>query len=347
MKLRLTGKQLRYATSLKAHLKKAVPRKPVHAAPEMDALSALHERILVEDVLPKAPHPRRASLITMAGAFFAAQIEPAEMQQTIEGLSQRTIDLAASNRELREEIARLKASEIALEQRAAESLHSRRLSRHVLAAQEEERKKISRELHDVIAQTLAGINVRLATLKREAELDASGLKRNIERTQRMVEKSVDIVYRFARELRPPVLDDLGLIPALHSFMKGFTTRTGVRSALTSTAEVEKLGGAERTVLFRVAQESLTNVARHAEAARVEVNITKSPTGICMKISDDGKSFSLPRVMHARRNIRLGLQGMKERLEMVGGTFSVESAAGQGTTIIGEIPLKRPRRGRPS
>jgi signal transduction histidine kinase len=86
------------------------------------------------------------------------------------------------------------------------------------AAQEEERKMISRELHDQIAQTLTGINIRLATLKAEAMVNVKGLQKKITRTQRMVEKSVDIVHRFARELRPTVLDDLGLIPALHSYM---------------------------------------------------------------------------------------------------------------------------------
>ncbi len=105
----------------------------------------------------------------------------------------------------------------------------RRLSRQILSAQEDERKKISRELHDVIAQTLTGINVRLATLKKEAALNTKGLDRNIARTQRLVEKSVDIVHQFARELRPAVLDDLGLIPALHSFVKIFSKRTGIRT----------------------------------------------------------------------------------------------------------------------
>src|SRR5206468_2392078 len=97
----------------------------------------------------------------------------------------------------------------------------RRLSRQLLSAQEEERKKISRELHDVIAQTLTSINVRLATLKREAAVNTKGIEENIARTQELVQRSVDIVHRFARELRPTVLDDLGLIPAVHTFLKAF------------------------------------------------------------------------------------------------------------------------------
>ncbi len=153
----------------------------------------------------------------------------------------------------------------------------RLLSRQLLSAQEEERKKISRELHDEIAQTLTGINVRLATLKKEAAINTKGLEQKITRTQQLVEKSVDIVHRFARELRPTVLDDLGLIPALHSFMKNFTRRTGIRVSLTAFAAVEQLNSDKRTVLYRVAQEALTNVARHAQASRVEVSFRNCRT----------------------------------------------------------------------
>jgi PAS domain S-box-containing protein len=216
----------------------------------------------------------------------------------------------------------------------------RQLSRQVLRAQEEERKRISRELHDVIAQTLTGINIRLATLKKEAGSNTDGFDRNIEKTQLLVGKSVDIVHRFARELRPAVLDDLGLIPALHSFMKDFAARTGVHTRLTAFARVEKLDIAKRTVLFRVAQEALTNVARHAHASRVEVSLQKLPDCICMKIKDDGKSFHVQPILLAGESKRLGLLGMRERAEMIGGTFGVESTPGQGTTIQVEIPFTR-------
>src|SRR5207237_2628142 len=109
----------------------------------------------------------------------------------------------------------------------------RLLSRQLLSAQEEKRKKISRELHDVIAQTLTGINVRLANLKNKAALNTRGLERSIAQTQQLVERSVNIVHRFARELRPTVLDDLGLIPALHTFMKPFREETGIRASLSA------------------------------------------------------------------------------------------------------------------
>jgi len=264
--------------------------------------------------------------------------------------------LADANLELRREIIRRQKVEESLKQseqhqrQLLERAHHmqeqlRHLSRQVLQAQEEERKRISRELHDVIAQTLTGINIRLTTLKKEAGRNLKGFDRNIARTQRLVEKSVETIHQFARDLRPAVLDDLGLVPALHSFMKGFATRAGVHASLKSFAmKIDNLDATRRTVLFRVAQEALTNVGRHAHASRVEVNLQKLPDGICMKIKDDGKSFKVEGVLPANGGKRLGLLGMRERLEMIGGHLDIESAPGKGTTIIAQIPLGKLRGG---
>jgi len=257
--------------------------------------------------------------------------------------------LAASNRKLEAEIVRRQAVETALKQseqqqtRLLEQSRSmqeqlRHLSRQVLQAQEDERKRISRELHDVIAQTLTGINVRLATLKKGAGLKLQDFDRDLELTQKLVEDSVNIVHQFARELRPAVLDDLGLIPALHSFLKNFTAESGIHTHLTAFAGVEALDASRRTILYRVAQEALANVIRHAQASRVEVTIQKHMAGVCMKITDNGKSFSVERVLNAKGRKRLGLLGMRERLEMVGGRFGIASAPGQGTTVSAEMPF---------
>ena len=324
-------------------------------------MAKLHEQILVNRVLPGRAPAARATLIKEAGAFFTEAIIPIEkvrpgarqaaerLNQIVETLSQRTVALAASNRDLHQEIIQRKAVEAALKkserhfaQLLAQSHHLqeqlRRLSRQILSAQEEERKEISRELHAVIAQTLTGINVRLAALKKEAALNTRGLERNISQTQRLVEKSVSIVHQFARELRPAALDDLGLIAALHSFMKHFTARTGVRTHLRAFAKVEQVDTAKRTVLFRVAQEALTNVARHARASRAEVSIEQLPDGIGMTIQDDGKSFQVERVLHGKGGKHLGLLGMRERLEMVGGFLEIESTPGRGTAIHARIPM---------
>jgi signal transduction histidine kinase len=211
------------------------------------------------------------------------------------------------------------------------------LSHQILLAQEEERRRISRELHDTILQTLVGININLASLTLKPADNPRSLQRRIRQTQRLVEKSLAMVHRFALELRPTVLDDLGLIPALHTFMKDFMKRTGVRARLTAFAAANQLPLDRRAVLYRVALEALNNVAAHAQAGAVEVEIKQLPDWICLTIKDDGKSFDVKRVLRTKGNGRLGLLGMRERLQMVGGKFSVKSAPGRGTTVTARIP----------
>lgn len=275
--------------------------------------------------------------------------------KTTKTLSVKTHQLAIANRLLKREVFRRLAVEESLKNKELHYVkllsqsrlmqeQLRHLSHQILSAQENERKKISRELHDVIAQTLTGINIRLIALKKEAALNTKGLGHNIARTQRLVEKSVDIVQRFARELRPEVLDYLGLIPALHSLLKTFTSRTGVRANLTAFAGVEQLDTERRTVLFRVVQEALTNVANHAKASRVTVTIRKSAHFITLKIHDDGQSFKVQSVLLQKGRKRLGLLGMRERIDMIGGKFHVDSAPGKGTTLTAQIPFGRISRG---
>jgi signal transduction histidine kinase len=173
-------------------------------------------------------------------------------------------------------------------------------------------------------------------LKSKAALNTKGLERSIAHTQQLVANSVNIVYRFARELRPTVLDDLGLIPALHTFMKGFKAETGIRVSLSAFAGITHVNNDTRTVLYRVAQEALNNVARHAQASQAEVTINRLDGAVCMTIKDDGRGFQDE--YGAKNARRLGLIGMRERLEMVGGNFSVTSVPGKGTTVLARIPL---------
>jgi signal transduction histidine kinase len=371
MKHKLRNLSRRYQAALRTHLKqgrqatlesaRGLGSQALAAGLQTLDLAKLHEQTLITEVLPGRPASERAAFIKQAGIFFAAAIVPiekthrsareatAQLKKFVETLSRRTVELAASNLELSREITTRKAVEKALKKserhysqllQQSDSLQEdlRRLSRQLLSAQEDERKKISRELHDVIAQTLTGINVRLATLKKDAALDTRDIERNIARTQQLVQESVDIVHRFARELRPTVLDDLGLIPALHTFMKSFKERTGIQVSLSAFATVEQVSDDKRTVLYRVAQEALTNVARHAHASQAEVKIQKLDGAICMKIKDNGKGFHQEGLSRNKKSKRLGLLGMRERLEMVGGNFTVASALGKGTTVLAQIPL---------
>lgn len=260
-----------------------------------------------------------------AAAFFTEALTPIEethrgareanvqLQQMIATNTRRTEELATANAELR------------------------LLSHRLLTVQEEERKRISRELHDVIGQALAGINLRLATLNSQTTANSRDLHQKIAITQRIVEKSVAIVHRFARDLRPAVLDDLGLIPALSSYIKTFTAGTGLRVDFRACAGVERQDASVRTVLYRVVQEALSNVARHARASRATVRIMNRKGSLHMRISDNGAGFKESGNRRAKTSHRLGLLGMRERVEMVGGTFQVETSPGAGTTISVDLP----------
>jgi len=226
-----------------------------------------------------------------------------------------------------------------LEQSRRVQEHLRRLSHEILSAQESERKRISRELHDEIGQTLTAINVQLASLGKAASAHTAGLKKHIASTQRLVERSMDTVHRFARELRPPVLDDLGLIPALRAYLRDFTKRTRIPVRVTTLAVVEQLDTDKRTVLYRVAQEALVNVAKHARATQVDVSLIKIDGAAWMEIHDNGRSFRVQSVFSAKKIKRLGLLGMRERVEMVGGMFTIESSKATGTTIRAQIPFR--------
>jgi signal transduction histidine kinase len=256
-----------------------------------------------------------------------------EMKREIKRREEAQTALARSERHHRE----------LLEKSRQMQEHLRRLSHEILTAQEEERKKISRDLHDQVSQTLTAINVKLTTLNKVATVNASSLKRQLAGTQRLLERSMTVVHRFARELRPPLLDDLGLTAALRSYMTEFTKRTRIPVHVTTFAAVDTLDSDKRTVIYRVAQEALTNVDRHARASLVRVHIKKLRGVVRMDIHDNGKSFPADLALNPTKIKRLGLLGMRERVEMVGGSFSIESARGEGTTVRADVPLGRSRR----
>ena len=277
-----------------------------------------------------------------AEALQRAQAQLTDRAGQLAGLvTERTLELTATNQRLEASIESIKQGkeeyrQLFLEGQTMQGKLSQ-LTRQIITAQEEERKEISRELHDEVVQTLVGINVELAALNKGNSVGVLHLKQKIAHTQRIVENSVNAVHRFARGLRPAVLDDLGLIPALHAFSKNLTGRKKLKIRITAFGGAEELGGAERTVLFRVAQEALTNVVRHAHATQVELNIREVSGMVRMEIRDNGQSFPVEKTIQAKSN-RLGLVGMKERIEMVGGTLSIGSAVGQGTTVRAEIPF---------
>jgi len=257
-------------------------------------------------------------------------------------------DMTLRNVKLNQEIARRKVIEEdlranrkeqsrLLRQSRLQQQQLRELSHRILHAQEEERKRISRELHDVIAQTLVAINVHLSVLDQGKAASPKIFQQQISKTRLLVDKAVKTVHDFARELRPTLLDDLGLIPALQMHMKQFMADTGIRASLEVFANLNQSNTKARTVLYRIAQEALTNVARHAKASQVEVSIEPIGNTIRMIIKDNGQGFQVSGDTDTKKKNRLGMIGMRERAEMIGGSFHVDSAPGGPTMVRVEIP----------
>jgi signal transduction histidine kinase len=330
-------------------------------------LARLHEETLL-NVLAIKSDRSNAEMIRLAGTFFTEAIMPIEgshraareknvqIQAAMDELNQRSRELVAKNKELKMEIQQrviaevaLKTSELTTRKLLKEALHFqqelRSLSRNHFHMQEEERKVISRELHDVVAQTLTGINIRLTALALQTHANASEIQKNIAITLRHVEQSVDVVHRFARDLRPSVLDDLGLIPALNAYLKDFTERSGISGSISAFPSVETINDEEKTVLYRVAQEALVNIVRHSKATHATLTIRKLKNVVTMKIRDDGKGFTVNDPKNSQSKARLGLLGMRERVEMIGGSFLVTSVLGKGTLIQVKLDANIPQCGK--
>jgi signal transduction histidine kinase len=197
----------------------------------------------------------------------------------------------------------------------------------------------------------------LAAMRNNGAAKSEELSRKIAATQRLLEITMETVHDFARELRPAILDELGLLPALRSSLNGFARRTGLRVRFRGSASAEKLSNEQKTVLFRIAQESLTNVAKHAQASRVDIVLRKAEGGLCMEIADNGKSFRSVPHQSVRSKQGLGLLGMQERVRLVNGRFNINPDPSRGTTVRVVVPFKsasrfarpdaRPDRNRPA
>lgn len=208
----------------------------------------------------------------------------------------------------------------------------------ILHVREEERKRISRELHDEVGQALTAINTHLALVQRgrPGEPEAS-IGAEIADVEKLLVGTMDRMHSFARDLRPAALDDLGLLPALRSYLKDYAERTGLLVRFERTVRDVQLSTEQKTALFRIAQESLTNVAKHAQATEVVVTLGLVKSGIQLRIKDNGRGFAAKR-RSATDKTRLGLLGMQERVRLVNGRCIVQSGPGRGTTVIAEIPL---------
>jgi two-component system, NarL family, sensor histidine kinase UhpB len=205
--------------------------------------------------------------------------------------------------------------------------HERRESgRAVLRAQEQERSRIAQDLHDEVNQALTGILLRLEATMADAP---PHLINELADTKALATQAMEELLHLARELRPTALDDHGLVPALASQIAAFGERTGIRSRfLPPTGQLPRLSDEEQLVIYRVTQESLSNVVQHAGASRVDVELNTVGRTV-LRVRDDGRGFES---RNGRGRNRLGVSGMRERALLVGGNLAIFSTPGEGTTI---------------
>jgi len=212
-----------------------------------------------------------------------------------------------------------------------------RLSARLMEIQEHERTRLARELHDDIVQNLAVLKIEITQARQSAAARAPELQERLDRARSIADRTMKTLRNTMLLLRPSLLDDLGLVPALQWLVEDFQKRTGVRCRLTDEGIEDALPDAVKTAVFRVVQEALHNAEKHAQANSVQVTITQSEDGILASVSDDGIGFRPESSGNGVQTAHFGLIGMRERAAALGGSLYLESAPEAGTTITLRIP----------
>ncbi len=237
-----------------------------------------------------------------------------------------------------EELGRLAAENARLIERLTDSERRFRLiSRGVLRVQEAERGRISRELHDGVGQALTAIKLQLELLERDA---AAPVADRLSELRELADRTLQDVRQISRLLRPPILDDLGLIPTLRWLARTFGEGAGLTVDVETELDEERLDPDVETLLFRATQEALTNAAKHARAASARVSLARTPRGVRLLVRDDGVGFEADALLQTDDQHRgFGLRGLRDRVQLFGGRFALRAASGSGTTVEVEVPLE--------
>jgi len=218
----------------------------------------------------------------------------------------------------------------------AQSRHElEQLSSRLVDAQEEERRSISRELHDEVGQSLGALLVDLGRMSSNLPADGSEIRERLDHMKALAERTVGTVRDIALLLRPSMLDDLGLVAALEWQGREVSRRSEMEVAVESANVSDELPDEYKICVYRLVQEALNNAVRHAKARNAKVRVLGSASGIEIEVSDDGRGFD------PQRARGLGILGMEERVKRLGGSLTVQSAPGQGSVVRAELPLPVP------
>ncbi len=213
----------------------------------------------------------------------------------------------------------------------------RALSIYLQHVREEERTRIAREVHDELGQELTGLKFDLSSLAAWLPRDQRQFQDDIKAMLAQIDAIIQTVRRISTELRPSVLDDLGLAAAIEWQTHEFQTRTGLQSHITLDVQSPVIDQELNTAFFRIFQETLTNVMRHASATKLDVRLTQEAGKLVLEVKDNGRGISEAQMASSRS---IGLLGMRERAALLGGEFHIRGVAGKGTTVTVRIPLRR-------
>ncbi len=264
------------------------------------------------------------TLETMRGKLKASVEELAERDRYLE---QRVEERTAQVQALLEEL------------RAKEEVRTRLLD-SVITAQEEERKRIARELHDETGQALTGIIMSLEAAQEALGRDPEVARERLQKAGDLASQSIDGIRHLVVGLRPAVLDDLGLVPALRAYAESRLLEKGIQVDMKATGLKERLSPPVETCLFRVVQEAVTNIVRHSEAKHARIQLTRANGVVSLLVADDGKGFDLGGLAGSPDQMAaLGLAGMEERMSLIGGHLMIDSAPGRGTRVSATVELE--------
>ena len=281
---------------------------------------------LADVALAESLAQRVALAVENARLFEAEQRARAEAQRLNADLEQR---VARRTAQLQDANARLEDSRE----------HLRRLSSYLQAAREDERARIAREIHDDLGQTLSGLKMDAAWLRKQLEKSQPVLALKVRSMARLIDSTVQRVRRISTDLRPGILDDLGLLPAVEWQLQTFQTHSGLECTLETELDSVDLDPQSATALFRVFQETLSNVARHAQAKRVMVKLAARDGFLMLEVRDDGQGITEDEIARPKS---FGLVGMRERIQLLGGELHLEGQPGHGTTVTARLPLRASR-----
>ncbi len=226
------------------------------------------------------------------------------------------------------------------EQLIAGERRFRGLAKAVWKVQEEERRRLARELHDGIGQTLTALKNQLEWVQRRAAAGEPGLETEIAESVDLAAQALNDTRELSRLLRPPVLDDLGLVPALRWLARTLGQRTGLEVELETREVEERLDPDLETLVFRAVQEALTNVLKHSGAKRARVSLARRAAGLRLRVVDEGRGFDSATVLGSSDGAAgSGLRGMQDRVELFGGRIRIESQPQRGTSVTIDLPVE--------